>query len=435
MPIAPDAALGAGDERPWWRPYPADVVLVAVLVVPCLVFDSVGNRPLETIVPINALLLAPLLFRRAAPEVSALFVTFACLVQLALGDTSPRPADVAALVVVYTVAAFGRTWAVPLVIAVGAIGSVVGGVAFSGLGADVFTLGVALFLVVAMAWTAGLLRRAVASREKAVRENANLARSERAQQAVIAASHERSRIARDLHDVVAHSVAVMIAQADGGRYAATSDPAAATQALETIADTGRQALSEIRRLVGVLRQPDDAGEGTAPQPGLADIPDLVKRLRANGLSVTLEWRGDATPVDAGPALATYRIVQESLTNVLKHAGPRARAWITITWAVGLLVVEVADDGVGTHAVAGDDQGLGHLGMRERAALYGGSVDVGARPGGGYAVRAIIPIGHAGAAQAPLPRISPPPQVSLAPGTQPTVVLEKPAAPTAPTEVL
>lgn len=414
----------AGGTYQWWRPYPGDLVLVAALFGACGLLDVLGGRWVPTILPFNLLLLGPLAWRRSAPEVAAGAVATVCLAQVALGDPTLRAADVAVLVVVYSVAAYGRRWAVPAVLAAGAVGAVLGAATlypFQGLR---FTPALAMFLAVAIAWTAGLLRRAVASREATVQVNTDLERSQKAHQAVIAAAQERARIARDLHDVVAHSVAVMIAQADGGRYAARTDPAAATQALETIADTGRQALSDIRRLVGVLRQSDDAAEGTAPQPGLADVPALVKRLQDNGLEVTLEWRGAATPVEAGPALAVYRIVQEGLTNVLKHAGPAARAWVTVTWGAGLLVVEVADDGAGPSAATDDQQGLGHLGMRERAALYGGSVDVGARPGGGYAVRAIIPIG--------LGAPAPPPPVPA--GHPSTAGYDEPAAPT-PTEAL
>jgi signal transduction histidine kinase len=209
----------------------------------------------------------------------------------------------------------------------------------------------------------------------------------------LAATAERARIARELHDVVAHSLSVVIAQADGGRYAGKNDPEAATGALEAIAATGRQALTDMRSLLGVLR--DGGGEEYAPQPDVGSIPALVEDVRASGLDVDLLVEGEPQPMPAGPQLAAYRIVQESLTNVLKHAGPASRAWVRLQWRPDALELSVLDDGRGASAamVDSDGGGQGLRGMWERASLHGGRLDAGPRTGGGFGVHAALPYGR------------------------------------------
>jgi signal transduction histidine kinase len=193
-----------------------------------------------------------------------------------------------------------------------------------------------------------------------------------------------------MHDVVAHSLSVVIAQADGGRYAGRADPAVASDALEAIAATGRQALADMRSLLGVLRE--EGREEYAPQPDVAAIPGLVEDVRASGLDVDLLVEGSPSELPAGPQLAAYRIVQESLTNVLKHAGPAGRAWVRLPWRPDALELSVLDDGRGASAamVEADGAGQGLLGMSERARLHGGRVDAGPRPGGGFGVHAVLP---------------------------------------------
>jgi signal transduction histidine kinase len=193
-----------------------------------------------------------------------------------------------------------------------------------------------------------------------------------------------------MHDVVAHSLSVVIAQADGGRYAGQADPTSATQALEQISATGRQALTDMRTLLGVLRE--DGGEQYAPQPDVDAVPQLVTDVRASGLDVDLIVEGTPQPLSAGPQLAAYRIVQESLTNVLKHAGPASRAWVRLQWRPDALEVAVLDDGRGASAAIAEPDGMGHgvLGMRERAELHGGRLTAGPRHGGGYGVHATLP---------------------------------------------
>jgi signal transduction histidine kinase len=230
-------------------------------------------------------------------------------------------------------------------------------------------------------------------RAAALEERAQLLDVERDQEMRLAATTERARIARELHDVVAHSLSVVIAQADGGRYAGKADPEAATGALEAIAATGRQALTDMRALLGVLR--DGGGEEYAPQPDVEAIPALVEDVRASGLDVDLITEGTPRSLPAGPQLAAYRIVQESLTNVLKHAGPAGRAWVRLQWRDDALELSVLDDGRGASAamVDADGDGQGIRGMVERAQLHGGRLEAGPRHSGGFGVHAALPYGH------------------------------------------
>jgi signal transduction histidine kinase len=201
-----------------------------------------------------------------------------------------------------------------------------------------------------------------------------------------ATAAERARIARELHDIVAHHLAVIVLQAAGAR--ASGKPAGA--ALEKIENSARQALGETRRLLGVLRDPDEE-TGLAPQPGIGDLDALAASVQATGLPVNLVISGDRALLPAAVNVSVYRIVQEALTNVLKHAGP-ARADVTIGCAQEAVTIEVTDDGTGEpgHQAAAGGHGL--AGMRERAAVFGGELSAGPRPGGGYAVRVRLPLG-------------------------------------------
>ena len=202
---------------------------------------------------------------------------------------------------------------------------------------------------------------------------------ERDQQAEIGAAQERARIARDLHDVVAHSLAVMVAQADGGRYAAPRDPDAARRALAQIAEIGRDALAQMRRLLGVLRASEEAG----------DLPGLVRRLAGAGLPIELEIEGSARELPAATQLCIHRVAQEALTNVLRHADSPRRVEVMLRYIDAEVELSVRDDGRGI--AAGDGRGHGLPGMRERVALHGGTVHTGPRAGGGYEVRARLPV--------------------------------------------
>jgi signal transduction histidine kinase len=243
------------------------------------------------------------------------------------------------------------------------------------------TAGVALsFLQLLAFWLAGVFVHA--RRQAALLGARSLALQRQAEQATAA---ERARIARELHDIVAHHLSVVVLQAAGAR--ASGKPAGA--ALEKIENSARQALGETRRLLGVLRDPDEEA-GLAPQPGIGELDALAASVRAAGLPVNLVISGDHAALPATVDVSVYRIVQEALTNVLKHAGP-ARADVTIGCAEEAVTIEVIDDGTGERGHQAPSDGHGLAGMRERAAVFGGELTAGPRPGGGYAVRVRLPL--------------------------------------------
>jgi signal transduction histidine kinase len=206
--------------------------------------------------------------------------------------------------------------------------------------------------------------------------------------AAAAIGEERARIARELHDVVAHAISVMLLQARGGRRVLEAEPADAREAFATIERTGHQALEEMRRLLGMLRASDEQ-LALAPQPTLKELDRLVEQVQAAGLPVQVAIEGEPRELPPGVDLSAYRIVQEALTNALKHAGP-ARARVLLRYDADELELEIADDGAGS----GDGSGSGHglIGMRERVSVYGGELHAGRRPEGGYALRARLPLG-------------------------------------------
>ncbi|PPK94237.1 signal transduction histidine kinase [Kineococcus xinjiangensis] len=239
-------------------------------------------------------------------------------------------------------------------------------------------------------WGLGRFRAVRAAYVQALEERARRAEEEqerRAEQAVLA---ERARIAREMHDVVAHSLAVMVRQAEGGRLVAAKDPARAVQALTAVAGAGREALADMRTALGALRPDEPAA--AAPQPAVQDVPALVERVRGAGLDVELVVVGEPVELERAVSLAAYRVVQEALTNVVKHAGAGARARVELRWRRDGLRVAVRDDGSGG-AGSGRERvdGQGLVGMRERVVLAGGELSAG--PGGdrgGFAVAAELP---------------------------------------------
>jgi len=243
--------------------------------------------------------------------------------------------------------------------------------------------GNAAFFGVALLVAMLVARRVLGDRDRRLR----LAERERdvaAREAVVA---ERARIARELHDVVAHSVSVMVVQAQAGPRL-LGEPEVAGEAFRSIETVGREALVELRRLLGVLRRGDDE-PATTPQPGLSRLDALLEQVRAAGLRVDLRIEGDPVPLPAGVDLSAYRIVQEALTNTLKHAG-RAEAEVIIRYRSSAIELEVLDNGTGpsTHL---NGSGHGLVGMRERVTLYGGILEAGSRNGHGFAVRARLPL--------------------------------------------
>jgi signal transduction histidine kinase len=241
-----------------------------------------------------------------------------------------------------------------------------------------------LFTVV---WVAGFLLGRKFEEGEAARERATQLEREREDQARVAVAEERARIARELHDVVGHSVSVMTVQASGVRRLLRDDQEREREALLIVERTGREALAEMRRMVGVLRRPEEA-PALAPQPSLEHLERLVEQAREAGLPVDLRVEGSAVELPAGVDLTAYRLVQEGLTNALKHARA-TRAEVLVNYGDGQIEVVVSDDGRGVGN--GDGGGHGLVGMRERVSVYGGELDAGPQPGGGYRLRAKLPV--------------------------------------------
>jgi signal transduction histidine kinase len=353
------------------------------------------TRPDALDAVIVTMALASLTWRRRYP-LSVLAFVMAVQLSLALLNYSPASGDVLAfLVAVYTVAAH-RALAF----------SVIGGVAaflffliwMSTIREHITLIGYATntALFVGVWWLGRGLRLRRAYLAELEDRAARLERV-RGSDARAARVEERSRIARELHDVVAHHVSVMTVQAGAARRILDKDPDRTREALSTIEEVGRTALSEMRRIVGVLRtehDPEPTGRELAPQPGVHDVGGLVDHVRETGLSVQLGIEGEPRALSPGVDLAAFRLVQEALTNTLKHAGPHARAWVRLRYGDRELTVEIEDDGRGVAAALsgnGETSGHGLVGMYERVALYGGELRIGPRSGGGFEVRARFPL--------------------------------------------
>jgi signal transduction histidine kinase len=242
-------------------------------------------------------------------------------------------------------------------------------------------------VILALAWLGGVALNERLSRALAAETRAARLEREREEQARRAVAEERTRIARELHDVIAHSVSVMTVQASGVRRLLLPEQEREREALETIERTGREALAEMRRMLGVLRQPTQEPAALAPQPGLDNLDNLVRQVREAGLPVELHVSGERPQLPPGIDLSAYRVVQEALTNALRHAGP-ARARVDVRFSDDAVELEIANDGRSDVNGNGDGQGL--VGMRERVALCGGTVESGPCSAG-YAVRARIPL--------------------------------------------
>jgi len=377
------------------------VAIAFVLVAVPVYLVGFGEMYSFTYVIANALVLMPLIMRRHSPILTLGGVAIAGLVHMVLLD-APTPGLVAIPIAVYTMARWipGR-WA-RFAIVVGGIGSVIGPMRWV-LGESPYvslqqlvSLGLAFMVCIGLVVTPYALGRRV--REAGEAHDHRVAQAderyralmiEREQQTRIAESRARAQIARELHDIVAHSLSVMIVQAEGGRAASAKRPAAATEALTTIAETGREALTEMRRIVGVLRsEPEmDVSAEFTPAPRLADIPELVARTsdRAH-----LSVNGQPPRVSQLMGLTVYRVIQEALTNFLKHAGPTATAEVTLTYGARSITVDVLDDGVG-EAQPEHQPGHGLRGMNERVVAMGGKLVARPRPRGGFQVTAVLPL--------------------------------------------
>jgi len=348
-----------------------DTVLAGLVVAFALVaLDGETDRPTAADVAFCVLPALPLVARRRAPEATFAAVMALCALQLPFVDRF-LGSNLAALVALYTLVAYGRRPLAAAGCAVALAGAALYAWRFDDLSEEGAALtGLIYALHLALAAALGDVRHA-----RIVQREARVA---------LAAADERARIVRELHDVVAHALSVMIAQADGGRFGAAADPALATEALQAVARTGRDAQAEMRRSLGLL-------EGPSP-PGLDALGELVQRTSAAGLDIALERHGVPRPLAPERSLAVYRVAQEALTNVLRHAGPGAAARVEVDWSGDRVTLVVHDDGAGTAGPGADGLGRGLRGMRERIEPHGGTLTAGPAPDGGFEVRATVPIG-------------------------------------------
>lgn len=371
------------------KPTVADAILAAMLFV--AEFVLIAREPVHPflhMVPAIALS-APIVWRRRFPRTVAAVVLAASfantLASWSVGDLSAEhPALLALPIALYTLVVYvGRP--VGLVFLVGLAVDTVTSVVL--LDQSVFQTGLFSVLLYALSWTAAEFLGARHAYDEEVAARLAVAEYDRDRRAQEAVAAERTRIARELHDVVAHAVSVMIVQADGATYALKKNPAVAEQALRNISGTGRQALAELRRTVSLLRveQSDDL-----PQHGTAGLANLVAMMRSAGLRVELELAGELDEISPTVSLGVHRLVQESLTNVLRHAGNNPKARVRVHRRDEDVLVEVTDNGKDTGGFT-SGSGNGLLGMRERVAVLGGNVEAGRRTDGSWRVRATLPL--------------------------------------------
>ena len=386
------------------RPLLADALLASLLAAFSLVALVYANgdcdgacRPGGTAA--TALILAqtlPLAWRRRHPLAVSLVTGLATAgYGLAPYPDLAMPVPVGGLVGMYSVAAWGSRRAA---LVAGGVAAAVVAVVMSLPRTDADLVDAAFASIgLAGAWVLGDRARVQRALAAELSDRAVRLEREREGEARRAVASERARIARELHDVVAHHVSMMVVQAEAGPLAVERDPARAAGAFEAIAATGRQALVEMRRLLGVLRG-DGQAPSLAPQPGLDQVPSLVEQVGRAGLEVELVVEGEKAPLPAGVELSAYRIVQEALTNAVRHAGP-GRARVLVRYGERDLELTVRDEGGGGGAApAGGPptrSGQGLVGMRERVSLFGGELHAGPGPDGGFTVAARLPLGAPG----------------------------------------
>jgi len=357
-----------------------DVLLASALTV-LVQFEIWGSDvtvPKALAVPVALLVTVPLAWRRTAPLTVVAVVMGAEAAQAVL-DSSPQPPQTTLLplvVALWSVAAYAgrRPALVGCAVSLAAL--------LVAVPDDVIVLG-PLFVGV---WLAGRLFQSREQLAAALQSRTAALEREQVETARLAIAEERARIARELHDVVAHSVSVMVVQAGAERLSLSEGQDSTREVLSSIEKTGRQALTEMRRLLGMLRKEDD-DIGLAPQPGVEHLEALAAHVREAGLPVELQIEGEPVPLPPGVDISAYRIVQEALTNALRHAGP-ARARVLVRYGRGEVELEVTDDGRGAEII--DEGGHGLVGMQERVALFGGELSTGGADGGGYVVHARLP---------------------------------------------
>ncbi|MEU1341326.1 sensor histidine kinase [Streptomyces sp. NPDC005827] len=408
------ARLARGGQRlrladrahPWVLDTAVAALVVLMFCLPDLVHhggagvgDGDGDRhrfqfaftrlPLPAVLALQAGLVLPLLWRRRRPMTTFAVIAGVFALQWSLG--AALRADVALFIALYSLALHGQLRRLPWACAVIAAGMVLVAVRVS----PAVSVWDALFFLLSTATAAlavGLMVRSRRAQLAGLRERATRLETERDQRIRLATATERARVAREMHDIVGHNLSVIITLADAGAYATDIAPERGKEALRLIGDTGRTALGELRRVLGVLREASDGARQApelSPQPGLADIETLCDGVRTAGLEIVYRTVGEVDALDRGMQLTVYRIVQEALTNTLKHAGAGTRVNLAVVVEDERLVIRIRDNGTAGHPGPWNEEGHGLVGMRERAALYGGTVSAGPAADGGWTVEAAL----------------------------------------------
>ena len=391
-----------GRVRTWWRSLDrrvldatVAVLLLVVTVIPLATRSLVaGQRPSDIWAYLLAVALCvPFVFHRRFP-VAAITVACCALVLYAVGRYNAYP-GLPIFVLVAGISLHSTRRRALLAVGLAAVALSVA-VWLQPERVATASTWVASLLAVAVAWLWGENLRNRRARWAAMEERARRLEAEREERDRQAVTDERLRIARELHDVVAHSMSVIAVQSGVANHVIDSRPAQARQALATIEATSRSALVELRRLLGVLRQGDDPVASLEPNPGMAEIGRLADQIRSAGVEVELKVEGEPGELPPGVDLSAFRIAQEGLTNVLKHGGGVAR--VLVRYSPGAVAVEIADDGrAGTDGAAAEGTGHGLIGMRERVSVFGGELTAGPVPGGGYRMAARLPYAAAAGA--------------------------------------
>ena len=391
----------ADRSHPWVLDTAVVVLVFMMFCLTDLIHDGAGDGdgpprfrlafthlPVAGMLALQAGLVLPLLWRRRRPL--AAFGVIAAVFVLQWSLNAVLRADIALFIALYSLALHGRLRQLPWACAAMAGAMVLVAVRVSAA----MSVWDALFFLLSTTTAAlalGLMVRIRRAQLAGLRERAARLEIERDQRSRLATATERTRVAREMHDIVGHNLSVIITLADAGAYATDLAPERGKEALQLIGDTGRQALGELRRVLGVLREAADgpsAGPELSPQPGIADIDALCAKVRAAGLEVFYRTSGDVDALDSGVQLTAYRIVQEALTNTLKHADADTRVHLALIEADARLTIRVQDTGPATPP-GPNEEGHGLVGMRERAALYGGTVSAGPAGGGGWSVEAVL----------------------------------------------
>ena len=359
-----------------------DIGLVALLLPPTFVWAPRHHSSAAAVAPV-LLQTLPLLLRRRFPlPVLAVVLSASVATQYVVGALPPFALGLA----LYTVASHTERRTAVWAGLVGLVALLASLIPRTGLNGGESVLHVVVF--VAAAWILGDNLRTKRAYYRELEERAERLEREREVNTRRAATEEQARIARELHDVIAHSVSVMVVQAAAASDVFEKHPERAREALLSIEESGRSALTELRRLLGIVRTREQGR--LEPQPGLGALPDLLEQVRATGLEVELKLEGELGELPTGVDLSAYRIVQEALTNTLKHA-QASRARVRLGRRAGELELEIADDGAGPGEESADGHGL--IGMQERAALLDGVLEAGPAPDGGFVVRARFPLGE------------------------------------------